>query len=443
MNMKDLFRYKNQKKFMMKVFTSLLLVFVSCIALSQRNDTSVEQDKAILSDLYWLIQMNQELNGLNDNRDNVMGPMNVTTPINIDANNIVLFKDRDKYQLWRQQIDEAILETTTLFLDFKTKRKYNSNDKDTKTIEPEILPECNGITPDTTRAALVAKEIAVGIIAGAKYTCNQGALVGNAASGCAPLEIVAQYAKSVYETAEFCSREKTYAYDFSVFDIMKNMIKHMNEFIDDTQVSSRATVESVATLQDSLDTANTSVNDAFPIISYDLNTALTGLNQSIQKTNTINAQATSLLQRVQINQIEIENSAITSSNVKQTLIEARTDTQNLINTLAHIQNLMNQMSNDTLSLLKESENSQIEYVMARDSAQANLIYQIPAFKGGLLDRSREILITKMSAIDTAGGDTSSSRSLFDIGNSHYNNQQYKAAYSQYSLAYQALLESSF
>jgi hypothetical protein len=441
MNMRDLFRNKIDKRYVNRGLISLFFICFSFLAIADKESVlPANQDKNLILDLLLLSKMTQELNGFNVNDPKISELIRqVESQVNVASQ---LFEDRSQYQLFRRQVDQQLNESLSL-IHLKDKERSNLNGINIKVIEPQLLPECSGVTPESTKAALLAKEIGVGILAATKYTCTQGALVGNAASGCIALEIIAQAVKATYEFTEFCSRGEIYAFDFSVFEIMRNMIEHMNTFIDDTNVASRATVASTVLLQDSLDDANTSVNNAFPIINTDLNTALIGLNQNIENINTINAQASSLLQRLQFNQIEIENIAITSSDLKQISVETRADTQALITSLNNLQDSLNAQNQETQLLLKKTENSQIEYAMLGSSAKANLVYQIPGFKGGLLDRTREILVTSLSAIETAGGNTVQARSLFVLGNSHYNNQQYKAAFAQYSLAYQALLESSF
>jgi hypothetical protein len=438
MNMKDLIRIKIYKKSVRRVLLSLLLTCLSFPTLAKYDDQPIQQDKNLLIDLINLIELSHELNGFNDNKNDLSTLINNVETRNMD--DIFLFKNRNNYQWMRSQIDEMIQEARFLF---DLKEQEEQIGISTKDSDPIFLAACSAVTPASSYVALGAQKIADLAIKSAKFSCHQQVLGEDDSATCIPFEIIAQAAKSGYEFVEFCNREGVYAYDFSVFKIMKKMIEHMNEFIDDTQISSRATATSTEALQDALDGANTNLNESFPIINNKLNIALTGLNQSNNQVNNINAQATSLLQRVQINQLEIENTAISTSDVQQTLLEARSDTQAIISALSNSQTLMNEMSFETQALLKQNENSQIELVLASSTANANLIYQIPGFKGGLLDRAREILIVKMLAIDTAGGKISEAKDLFNTGNSHYNKQQYKSAYVQYSLAYKSLLESSF
>ena len=424
----------------MKRYFILPFLFLSCIAMAQGDKNFIDQDKDLLLDLLQLIKISHDLNGFIDEENDISALINEVESQELSSN--VLFKNRNDFRNLRIQVDEMLQESQYLY-NFKAKTPFVTSKMPINSSEPERLPACDFVTPTSTHVALGAKSTALTALSAAKYTCLESVLGENVSAVCVPLEIAAQATISGYDFAEFCSREGVYAFDFNTFETIKDLVNHMNVFIDDTKVSSRATATSTATLQNSLDDANTNINDAFPIINNNLNSILTGLDQSNQQADNINAQASSLLQRVQVNQIEIEGIAITTSDVQQLLIEDRIDTQALITALTNTQNSINTMSNETQSLLKKIENSQIEFVLARNPASANLIYQIPAFKGGLLDRAREILVRQLSVIESNGGNSVAARKLFDIGNSHYNNQEYKAAYTNYSLAYKALLESKF
>jgi len=438
MNMKDWSRIEIYKKSVRRVLLSLLLTFLSFPTLAKYDKKPIQQDKNLLIDLVHLIELSHELNGFKNNEINF-----ATLIQNIETTNMedmVLFTDRNNYQQMRSQIDEMIQEAGSL-LDLKVQEEPSRFEN--KDFLPDFLIACSAVTPESSYVALGAQKTADLAIKSAKFSCHQEVLGEDDSATCIPFEIVAQAAKSGYDFVEFCNREGVYAYDVTVFKIMKEMIEHMNEFINDTQVSTRATVSSTQELQNTLDNADTKLNNVLPIINNQLDTALTDLSQGNSLANNINAQATSLLQRVQINQIEIENTAISTSNVQQTLLESRSDTQAIILALSNSQTLINEMSTDLQALLKQNENSQIELALANNTANANLTYQLPGFKGGLLDRSREILIDKLTAIDSAGGNTFKAKNMFDAGNSFYNKQQYKAAYAQYALAYKALMESSF
>ena len=79
---------------------------------------------------------------------------------------------------------------------------------------PPILSDCNNIahTPSFTLGALIAFQVARGILAAAQFACEEVVVVlgegGNAAAVCIPLAIAQDAAAIPYELASFCGGEE-------------------------------------------------------------------------------------------------------------------------------------------------------------------------------------------------------------------------------------------
>lgn len=425
---------------MRRSFISLPLLFISNMVMAQGDKILASQDQILIMDLFLLIEESHELNGFIDDQADLSTIIEALQAQSTDAT--VIFNDRNTYHWLRSQVNELMLKTDSLNIQ-RDNNIFKSSSNAQFLSDPEPLPACTAVTPDSARVALGVHTAADKALKSAEFPCLQTVLAENLAANCIYFEVAAQTASSGYDFADFCYKESVYAFDFSTFDVIKDLVSYMNDKIDETKTSTRATATSTQDLQDSLDLANTNLNNNLPLLNNKLNTALSDLTSANNQANNINAQASSLLQRVQINQIEIENIALTSSDTQQLASEIRTDTLSLITSLDSIHSQINQSNSETKALIKVSNDSQIEMVLARNPAKANLTYQVPNFKGGLLDSVRELIATKIEVIQEAGGKTNLVEELFVSGNANYNNQQFKAAYINYSQAYQALKEVKF
>ncbi len=317
-----------------------------------------------------------------------------------------------------------------------------------KTVEFPIavpVPECTHVDPRDVEVALGGKLVAEEVIAYAKWLCHETVFGENNALACETPEILAHIITATFEFGHFCLGNRGEANIDATLETVRSVGEHLNENVDET-ITSRASQESLDDLQDSVDDAQDSLDEANQSLDHlndQTDTALIDLDQANTSLSTLLAQAESLLQRTQINQIEIENIELISSDVQQRAEEIRDDTQALIAGLNSLRGELLSLDLNTQQKIDAESRFQIEFMLSRVADKAPLAYQLPIAEGGVLESVREIVAGKIGTLSALGGDVTAAAQALSSGDGHYNNGQYKSAYSAYSQAYQLLQKTEF
>ncbi len=362
----------------------------------------------------------------------------------LTKNRILVFPNSGIYEKIRSQLDQSVLRTMGLN-SFESKQKnflQDTNNHKAIVVDDPPISLCAGVEPAGVLSSLQDKFTADEVLAAAKWVCLETALGENTASTCTPLSVAVALYDAPFELGSYCLLNQNQAVTNNTFSTMNNISTDINEFID-TKFSDLNSQDALDSTQASTDEINNSLDSNLPVFQADLNSVLNQLNGANNQLNTIFAQAESLLSRVQFNQVDVENLALTTSDVNQRAQEIRQDTQRLKSRAAGLINQITSLNQQAQIMLKASMSQQIEFNLARSVSLAPLSYQLPFTLGGQLELVREKLINHIITVESLNGETTAVRKLLRTGDQAFNSGQYKLAYNNFSSAYKALLEVSF
>ena len=394
---------------------------------------TLQETKQLLSDQLYIAEIisgqlnhTQELLNINDLKKDIL---------ELTENQVLVLPSAEAYEQLKSKINTQIKQVEAFALN-------NSHKKFVTLIDEKPLPECGGFNGDSVFLTLGNKIIADEVLADSKWECLQTVLGENVAEGCTPLSIIVAIDDALFGLGEFCRLNQNEAITSNIFKNITGVSNDISEFID-TKISDVNSQVQLDMAQNTSNEINAILNENLPIINSDLTQALDKLEQTNNQLNVIFAKAESILSRVQISQIEIENLAISTADAQQNALEIRQDTQAL---LASSANLISQISINnqySQSKAKFAFSQQIEHALARPVQDAPLHFQLPRELGGQLEFVREKLITNINTVESLGGKTTIVRKLLMIADQAYNSRQYKMAYTNYTAAYKELLEVSF
>ncbi len=313
---------------------------------------------------------------------------------------------------------------------------------------PEIDVEpssCASTTAATYFALLATQKVLKGIFSALKFECQQTLLGENGALACLAPALLVIDAETATDLAQFCRDEQRAAKGEAILELDRNIGEHLNEFVDDTTTSSRATQDSlddvqadVATAMTDIDSIQSELDDGFSTIQSDISNTLADLSALTIDLTDLIALASDIQFRVQVNQVDIEDVQTRTADLQESTDEIRTDTQSIIDdvsalqtsadlVLANLDNGFDQINQDAIAAALSNP----------DVAVAE--YALPEAAGGQLETAREIVIQAILALDSLGlGDTSAALVLLAQADQAYNSQDYVTAYSLFALAYQSL-----
>ena len=318
---------------------------------------------------------------------------------------------------------------------------------------PEIDVEpsnCSSATGAAYLAALGIEKTFKAIIAAINYECLQEVAGVNDALVCIVPAVTALLAEEASVSVEFCLDEIRAAKGRAILELDQNVGAYLNEFIDDTTLSSRATQDSVDALQSDVTTTLSTLDDievdldaGFTTLNSDFDIALSDLTALSDDLTDLIAIAADIQFRTQENQVDIEDVQSRTAELQSSTEEIRTDSQSIISLVDDLQ-----ASSDSLFLGIDNRFAQIEAdaiaaVLANPGAAA-AEYALPQFAGGQLETAREVVIQAVNDLQGLGlGDTSAALQLITLGDRAYNAQNYVAAYNAFAQAYRVLTTSGF
>lgn len=288
-------------------------------------------------------------------------------------------------------------------------------------------------------------EVLSGIDKAAEYSCLQQALGESLSLVCTPLSIAAAVAEFAYREADFCRNEVRAAKGEAILQLERNIGAYLNTVVDQVPLSSRSTQTSVDQVttdviaaDESIDSAQQSVDNNFMLVSNDIESALARLDQlSINLTNLI-AESNDIQFRTQVNQVNVEDIQIRIADLQASSSEIREDTENLIATMLSLQSSANDLTTDIEDGFATVNRDDIASALSNSSFVIPLL-ATPAVEGGQLEEAREVVIEAITIVDTLGaGDTGAALSLLVQGDQAYNNQTYLTAYTFFAEAYRSL-----
>lgn len=313
---------------------------------------------------------------------------------------------------------------------------------------PEIDVEpssCASTTAATYFAFLATQKVLKAIFSALKFECQQTLLGENGALACLAPALLVIDAETATDLAQFCRDEQRAAKGEAILELDQNIGAHLNEFVDDTTTSSRATQDSLDAVQGDITTAMTDIDsiqsdldDGFTTIQSDIDNTLTDLSTLATDLTDLIALADDIQFRVQVNQIDIEDVQTRTADLQESTDEIRTDTQSIIDSMTTLQASADVVLTDLDSGFDQINQDAIAAALSNPNFGI-AEYALPEAAGGQLETAREVVIQAILALDSlALGDTSTALMLLAQGDQAYNSQDYITAYNFFALAYQSL-----
>lgn len=304
---------------------------------------------------------------------------------------------------------------------------------------------CSSTTGAQYFVALAIEKAVKAIFAALKFECLQEVLGENGALLCVAAAVEVLLAEETTEFAQFCRDEIRAAKGRAILELDQNVGAYLNEFIDDTTTSSRATQDSVDDLQGDVTTALVDIDDTqnaldagFTTLDSDLDTALTDLTALADDLTDLIAAAADIQFRTQENQVDIEDVQSSTAELQSTTEEIRIDTQSIIALVDDLQTSTDHLIDGVGDRFTQLQEDAIAAVLANPDAAA-AEYALPQSAGGQLETAREVVIQAVIDLQLLGlGNTSAALKLISQGDQAYNTQNYVAAYNAFAEAYRVL-----
>lgn len=308
---------------------------------------------------------------------------------------------------------------------------------------------CSNTTAAAYFAALSVEKVIKAIFSALKFECLQTVLGENGALLCLAAAIEVIIAEEATELGQFCRDEIRAGKGEAILDLDRNIGAHLNEFIDDTTSSSRATQDSlddvqadVTTAISNIDVIQSDLDTGFSTIDNDLSTASSDLSILATDLTDIISIADDIQFRVQENQVNIEDVQTRTADLQESTDEIRTDTQSIISTVSDLQ----ASTDGLLDGLRADFNQINQDIIAAALSNPDVVvaeYALPLTSGGQLETAREIVIQAIISLQALGlGNTDAALALVNQGDVAYNLQDYVEAYNLFAQAYQSLTNDS-
>lgn len=342
----------------------------------------------------------------------------------------------------RGEMDRAVHEASATPDTRSTSTRSTTIEIPEVTVEPSF---CEYATGTIAGIELLASKVLKQIFAATEFTCLQTIAGTNLAAACASVAVLSVTAELSYLNAEFCLAEQRAAKGETILDLDRNIGEFLNVYIDDTTASSRATQDSVNTLQGdittnmaSINTIQSELNTGFTTVEADLNDALDELTALNSALTDLIAEADDIQFRVQANQVDIEDVQTRTADLQESTEEVRTDTQSIISSVGGLQTTADSLLSSLDNGFEQINQDAIAAALS-NAAFGVAEYALPEAAGGQLEDAREVLIQAILALDNLGlGNTTTALTLLAQGDQFYNQQDYVSAYNLFAQAYQSL-----
>ncbi len=310
---------------------------------------------------------------------------------------------------------------------------------------PVTPSTCEDFPGPVALVALGVKLAAQLVIAQAKAACEQTEFGTNAALGCVAPEVASASAEITSELADFCFAQQRAAKGSSVFETEKSIGEHLNTFVD-AKLSTRASQGAADDVQRQVDATTTTTGELETALAADVNQVKTSManarnatTQLVAELRALNAQATDIQFRNQINLTNIEDVQRRVASVEAIAAELETNLAEIVISAAAIRSSIEGTSSEIDSGLQLARRDSIERTLA-DSQRVVVDYVLPESQGGQLEEVREVVIrTILDISESDPTNTTGALALLTIGDASFNRADYFSAYAAYGTAYRILL----
>jgi len=312
----------------------------------------------------------------------------------------------------------------------------------TVTVDP---PECESATPGLALGAQTVATVFEVILGAQKYICLQEVLGENFAGICAVFDIARVTANSVAQGENYCLAQKNLARNKAMLNLTRGIGDHLNTFVDDVTLSSRASQDALDSAQNSFDHIQTESHDIQATLDSGYSqldaqsTALMGAITDLgNEVNSLAALLDDINFRSTISLAFLEDASLRVADLQERAFDIQSDVNTITAMLGDIYSAGSQLD-DVLEI--EWTRQQLDRIAADlgNPEANNPVHALPASAGGELELAREIVINTIFSLQALGSvDTSQALALVGTADASYNAGQYPKAYLALKQAYQSL-----
>jgi len=319
----------------------------------------------------------------------------------------------------------------------------------TQVIEPpseEVRPPvCKDASPEYALVLSATAAAAELLLAELEYVCFQQDGGFNAGLACTAVEVFSSLANHAYELESFCLGETRTATADNSIELSKGIGEHLNEFVDEVALSTRATQDALDAAQDDIDTigANTqSVQGALDSGYSQLNSQAGLLMQAATdlgiKLNQLAAMLDDINFRSAVNLAELQDLGERVADLQQRARLIQEDVETIKALVSDVGSSVAQLKGLLESDWSRQQRDRIAADLGNTLANSPG-HALPSSAGGELELAREIVIAAISSLKALGTvDTSKASDLLKMADTSYNAGQYPDAYLLLKRAYQTL-----
>lgn len=313
---------------------------------------------------------------------------------------------------------------------------------------PELLvnpPACLSVTEAAVFIAATVRTVAELAVASEKFVCLTEEGGANDSLACAPINLIRATASLAAEGAEFCLAMQNLAREIAAFQLTNNIASHLNDFVDDTTLSSRATQQTLDSAQSDLDDVQSNtlnIQSALDSGYAQLNSQAASLFADISGLDNDLGALGALLDdinfRSSVNLAFLEDASVRVADLQQRAGEIQSDVATITGVVGDV-NSASTLLNEMLDA--EWNRQQLDRIAADlgNTQAGNPAHALPASAGGKLELAREVVINSIFLFQALGTvDTSVALMLVAKADVNYNGGHYRQAYRQLKQAYQSL-----
>ena len=278
-----------------------------------------------------------------------------------------------------------------------------------------------------------------------KFVCLEESEGFNAALACVAVDVFRATANLATEGQEFCLAMQNLAAEIAALQLTNDIAGHLNEFVDDTTLSSRATQQALDDAQTDLDDIQSDTQDIQSALDSgyaQLNAQAAALFEDISDLGGDLGALAALLDdisfRASVNLAFLEDASVRVADLQQRAGEIEGDVATITSMVDEVGSNSAQLSDRLDSEWNRQQLDRIAADLGNPNA-GNPAHALPASAGGELELAREVVINAIFRFQALGSvDTSEALTLVAKADVNYNAGDYRLAYRQLKLAYQAL-----
>ena len=304
---------------------------------------------------------------------------------------------------------------------------------------------CEIASPAGAYAAQTVASVFEIIVAAQKYICLETVLGENVAIACTSFDLVRVAATSVAQEQNYCLAQQNLARNKAVLDLTRGIGEHLNTFVDEETLSSRASQAALDSAQSDFDDIQSDTQDiqaaldsgysqldsqsaALMAAVSDLGNDLTGLASLL---NDINFRSS-------VNLAFLDDASLRVADLQQRASDIQIDVESILDMAVDVNTASSQLSNTLESEWTRQQRDRIAADLGNAESDSPG-HALPSSAGGELELAREIVINAIFSLQALGSvDTSQALALVGKADMNYNSGNYPLAYQQFKQAYQSL-----